>query len=186
MKKVLLFSAFLGFSALVSAQKKGEMPKVQIPKFEMTDQQEVVYTEVVAQAGNPADLYARLQKWFNTYYKNPTEVIREKKDNESIAGKGRFRLMDVNAETGAKTPGGIIAYNISVSVKEGKYKYEITKVSHQQSSYFGIENWIKENTEGYRFQTANYLVQTNEEIRNIIKDLKKVMAQPLDTKKEDW
>jgi hypothetical protein len=186
MKKILFLSLAVLFSYTSFAQKKGEMPKVQIPKFKYNEQNEVVYTEVVATAGSATDLYLRLQKWFNAYYKNPNEVIKEKKENESIVGKGKYRLFDVNAENGSKTPGGILNYTITVSVKEGKYRYEITKVSNQQTSYYGIENWIKENTDGYRFQTANYLVQADEELNKLIKDLKKVMSTPIENKKEDW
>ncbi len=186
MKKILCIASICLVSMSAFSQKKGEMPKVQIPTFQYNDQKEVAYVEVVAVTASQADLYLRLQKWFNSYYKNPNEVIKEKKENDVIVGKGKYRLNDVNAETGSKTPGGILNYNITVSVKEGKYRYEITKVSHQQSSYYGIENWIKENTEGYRFQSANYLVQADEELKNVIKDLKKVMATPIEVKKDDW
>lgn len=187
MKNIILISLCTLFSLSGIAQsKKGEMPKVQIPNFKYDDKNEVIYTEVIETSGTSQDLYMRLQRWFSNYYKNPNEVIKEKKENESILGKGKYRLFDVNAENGSKTPGGILNYTILVSVKDGKYRYEITKVSHQQASYFGIENWIKENTEGYRFLTANYLVQADEELKRLIKDLKKVMATTIEAKKEDW
>ncbi len=187
MKKYIFLALMLSVQWSVFSQKKSEPAKVSIPSFKLSDQNEVLYTEVVlAENVSQQELYNRALSWFNKYYKNPAEVIKSKKENESIEGKGRFRINDVNAETGSKTPGPIVNYNITISLKEGRYKYDITKINQQAASYLGIEKWIQENSSGYRFLTANYLVQVDEEIKKAIAELKKAMSANSTPANTDW
>ncbi len=187
-KSTLLLAISIVLTITTFAQKKkNQQPPVEIPTFNMTSNSTVEYSEVVEVTGSAADLYKKALDWFNTYYKNPSSVIREKKEGESIKGKGKFRIYDVNQETGSKTPSnGMMMYDITISLKDGKYRYVIEKITQKSSSFVGIEKWINENTDAQRFLTANYLVQVDKELKNVASKLKAHMAANNSSKSSDW
>ena len=177
---------FLGILAgNLSAQKKGE---VAVPEFNKDSETgKVTYKEVVEVSGTSTQLYEKGLAWFNTYYKSPTSVIKEKNPEKGqIKGFGRYRLNVVDQKSGAKTPKGQANYDITISFKDGKYRYEITNIIWKQASRFPMEKWISENEKKFNWQYANYLIQVDEGMQELIDNLKAHMAKSDAAKSDDW
>lgn len=186
MKKICLFVVILALPLAIVAQKKGE-EKIQAPKMPADAETKLItYTHVIETQGTAADLYKRGMKWFNTNYKNPTDVIRETEDGKKILGKARFTIYSNDAKTGTQLNDGVVMYDITLQFKEGKCKYEITKINWKKPSYYGIEKWVDENNKTYNAVLASYLVQTDEYFQDLISKLKKAITTPETKKSDDW
>lgn len=186
MKKLIsiafLFTVFhAGFS-----QKKGE-EKVQAPKMPVDKETNMItYSAVIETPGTTEELYKRGLKWFNANYKNPTDVIRETEEGKKIHGKARFTIYSNDLKTGAQLNDGVVMYDITLQFKEGKCKYEITKINWKKPSYYGIEKWVEENNKAYNTVLSSYLVQTDEYFSDLITKLKKAIATAETKKSDDW
>jgi hypothetical protein len=116
-----------------------------IPNFPIDEVTEMVtYSDVVEVEGVTAnDLYDLALEWINDYYKNSSSVMQVKdKENGVLEGKHSFYVMkDVN---GSQVKGDLIKYMFTIRVRDGRYKYTITKINVQKSAYYGIENWIQD------------------------------------------
>ncbi len=175
-----------GFGIVTARQKQQE---IQAPVMPTDPNTKLVTYAAVDEVKNTGknELFKRASGWFNTYYKNPTEVIREKDTVAlKIVGKPRFRIYSPPNEKGVKMDAGIVQYTITVAVKEGKYKYEITEINWKQQSYYPIEKWIEQKD---KYKSNNYyLYQTDSIITNdVIKNLQHAMrTAPKVIDKDNW
>ena len=146
------------------------------------------YTEVVPVKGvSTSVLYKRALEWFNTYYKNPTDVIRENDSAKgAIVGKSRFKIYNAADKKGLKTDAGLVMYTINVNIREGRYKYEVTEINKKAASYAPVEAWLDTASRSYTTAYVGYLEQIDTEIRNTIESLKKAMSTAPPVKKDDW
>ena len=146
------------------------------------------YTEVVQLKGvSTTVLYKRALTWFNTFYKNPSDVIRENDSTKgTISGKSRFKIYNAPDKTGLKTDAGLVMYTINVSVREGRYKYEITELNQKAASYTPLERWLDTSSRTYTKAYVGYLEQVDTEVREAIDNLKKAMSTAPPVKKDDW
>ncbi len=100
----------------------------------------VTYTSVIQVDGvNKEELYTRAKKWFATTYKSAKDVIQlDDKENGEIIGKGNFNISYY-------TRNPIINHTISISIKDGKFKYKITdfRYSDNQNETFLVEDFPK-------------------------------------------
>lgn len=100
----------------------------------------VTYTNVIQVDGtNKDELYSRAKKWFATMYKSANDVIQlDDKENGEIIGKGNFKISYY-----ARNP--IINHTITISIKDGRFKYVITDLVYSdiQGDKFPIENFPK-------------------------------------------
>src|ERR1035437_5313090 len=135
-----------------------------------------------------SELYKREWKWFNSFYKNPTDVIRSADSVEGrIVGKARFMIYsDLKAQP--KIEGGLVMYTITVSAREGRYKYEITAFNWKQNSYYPIERWQDTKSPSYMKVYDSYIIQTNDYVTDLISKLTTAMSLPSQTKsnKDNW
>lgn len=148
----------------------------------------ITYSSVVEVPGvAPAELYKRCEAWMMAYYKNPTEVIRER-DTASykIVAKPRFRIANETLEGNAKTDAGLVQYTLTVAAREGRFKYTISEINWKQASYFPIERWV-EQKDRYK-QNNYYLYQTDSVMeRGVIPALEKAMkTAPVKSNKDNW
>jgi len=193
MKKKLIVLPLLMLLILVSVntfaqKKKKKKDEIELvpPTFVMKEGK-VVYSEVVTQAGvSPEELHKRCFKWFNTFYKNPGGVIKENVANQKIKGKGKFHLYLVDGNTGTNTRAGLMAYTIEIGLKDGKYRYNITRINKKAQSFYGIEKLIAANENEYKMSYASYLIQTDKYMKDLIDNLKKSMASSTEKKSDDW
>ena len=148
----------------------------------------ISYSSVIDVPGTPKnELYRRGLAWFNSYYKNPTEVIRDKDTVAfKIVGKPRFRITNEPDNKGLKTDGGVVQYTITVACKDNRAKCTLTELNWKQASYYPIEKWVEQKD---RYKVNNYyLWQTDsmmkkEVLPEVVKALK---TAPKRSTKDDW
>lgn len=166
-------------------KKKGEV-ELTPPTFVMKEGK-VIYSEVVTQEGiSPEELHKRCFTWFNAFYKNPGGVIKENVANQKIKGKAKFPLYLEDANTGINSRSGLMNYTIVVAIKDGKYKYDITRINKKAQSFLGIEKLIASNEKEYKMAYVTYMIQTDKYMKDLIENLKKSMASSTEKKSEDW
>lgn len=184
----ITFTAFTFSTAQAQKKrKKGEEePIIQLPTFNKNEAGEVYYSAVTETTGKAPDVYKKAMGWFNSYYKSPSTIIKERKENELIKGVGRMRLMGKATESGARAGTGIMLYDILVYAKDGRYKYELKNFRMKGSTAIAIEKMIKDTEMNYNRATADYLVQVEENQGKIIASLKKAMVGKAPAKKEAW
>lgn len=187
----ILFSIIICLFVLatpLAAQKNKQQPIV-IPELPVDSTTGLYsYVKVVEVAGiNKSDLYQRAFSWANTFYKNPADVIREKNSEDGkLLIKARFKIFNEADKKGVITGAGDVMYTLNLGLKDGKYRYEITKIGWQQTSAFPIERWKDTSSPSFSPSYPYYLKQTDEEIRKIIASLEKAMSAQAKEKKEDW
>ena len=192
MQRILLIAALvLAATATGFAQKKKDIPPPPPPpELPMdNDTKKITYTEVVDVPGASAEqIYQRAMAWFKTYYKNPTEVIRENDSlKHSITGKPRFRVSNPPDKEGTKTDAGLVQYTITVAAKDGRFKYELTEFNWKQNSYYAIEKWYDTAMPSCTPAMNEYLLQTDNYAKTTIADLKNAVTNEKRVKsKDDW
>lgn len=148
----------------------------------------ITYQGVVEVPGvNKEELYMRINDWFQTYYKNPKEVIRE---NDSlkfiITGKPRFRLLSPPNKEGVKIGGNNLAqYTITVAARDGRFRYELTNFNWIQPSYYACEKWLDTKATSYLPVFNDYLQQLDEKAIEEITSLKSALMKAKSLKDKD-
>jgi len=193
MKKKLIVLPLLMLFMMVSTntfaqKKKKKKDEIELvpPAFVMKEGK-VVYSEVVTQAGvSPEELHKRCFTWFNAFYKNPGGVIKENVANQKIKGKARLPLFLIDGNTGTNTRSGLMNYSIEIGLKDGKYRYNITRINKKAQSFLGIEKLIAANEKEYKMAYVSYMIQTDKYMKDLIDNLKKSMASSTEKKSDDW
>jgi len=149
---------------------------------------QAIVKEVVEVPGaTQAELFDRALAWINKFYPNPTGVIQSKNiETGEIVGKAQFRLQGKDKK-GVETNDGFVGYTMTLSFKDGKFKYEITRIHWKQTSYWDISKWMDKKAAEYddvRYQS--YLEQANKYFDNLKLELKKAVKTPPVKKKDDW
>ena len=182
------FAAILTTGAAIGQGNPVTAPKM--PIDEVTNL--ITYTDVVEEPGmNKDTLYNRALRWYKTFFKNPVEAIK-KTDAEARTINGGYRFKIQRPEPGSKkTPApmveaGTVNYKINVMCKDGKFKYEVTNISWQQTSYYPIERWMDTKAGNYDPNYANYLAQTDKFIKEMVKSLETAIETDPVKKKDDW
>jgi hypothetical protein len=191
-KRLFIISALTVFSILTAYSQK-ETPN--LPIDSLTNK--ITYTEVVSvdSSAKKQELFSRAREWFAKAYKSSTNVIQmEDKESGKIIGKALMQVY--HKAMGREYPSGYINYTISIYLKDGRYKYEITDFYHTGQpggvpAYGACEDMIKTTLKamGVSYQkTFNYyLFQMDNNIKNLIVDLKAAMiVKVANTKKDNW
>ena len=171
--RVFIFFFVIAFSA--QSQKQEQTPSVQLPIDSIT--RLITYEGVLQATGIKADvLYNRALSFFKSQYKNYREVIRESDSLKfKIAGRPRFKIYNVPDKEGLRTDAGIIQYDIKVSAKDGRFKYELTEFNWKQQSYYAAERWMDTKSLSYSLAYAEYLKQLDQYANDLIKKLSDAM-----------
>ncbi|MFM9946077.1 MAG: DUF4468 domain-containing protein [Bacteroidia bacterium] len=156
-----------------------------IPVDEETKQ--ALITEVIEVSGaTQAELYDRAMVWINKFYPNPTGFIQSKDPaTGEIVGKAQFRITSTDKK-GTESFDGMVGYTIKLNFKDGKFKYEISKINWKQASYYDVSKWMNTKDQYYKEVYQGYLQQTNTYFDNLKADLKKAVKSPPAKKKDDW
>ncbi|MBN2669253.1 MAG: DUF4468 domain-containing protein [Bacteroidales bacterium] len=145
----------------------------------------ISYNNVVEVSGTADELYNKAHRWFFSYYKNPTNVVKESA-NQKIVAKPRFKILNPADKNGVQTMAGIVLYSFTVEFKEGRFRYEITNVEWQQNSKYPIERWMDKTSPSYNEKYNYYLEQVDKEMKLVVDALTKAMLQAEKTQKSDW
>ena len=172
-----------------SAQKKKEepLPVPQLPFDNITNK--ITYEEVVDAPGKSADeLHQKILSWFRTYYKNPSEKIRENDSiNKSLTGKVRFPISNPPDKEGTKTDAGLVLYTIIIAAKDGRFKYTLTDFNWKQNSNYPCERWYDTALPSHTPAMDEYLRQTDNYAKSTVADLKNSITNERPVKnKDDW
>lgn len=133
------------------------------------------------------DLYNKALAWANAFFKNPTDVIREKnQDAGKIVCKARFKIQNEKDKSGFASDAGVVQYTLTLMVKDGRYRFQLSAFNWKQLSYYPIERWLDSSSPTYNPSYAYYLIQVNDYAYNLIADLEKFMAMKKKEKKDDW
>lgn len=162
----------------------------------------ITYTEVVYVDSlvNKQELFSRAREWFAKAYKSSTNVIQmEDKENGKLVGKALMAVQFKAFIGNQYFPGGYINYTISIYIKHGRYKYEVTDFYHtgeyvqnQKIPDGGpCEKMITE-TKGfwgnsYKKTYLLFLYQMDNNIKALIESLKTALStKGLNPQKNDW
>lgn len=143
----------------------------------------------VNEVGNTTatELYQRALIWASTFYKNPTDVIRERDSiNGTILCKARFKISNPADKKTPVTDAGNVMYSLKLQFKEGRYRYELTEINWKQQSYFAAERWMDKASSSYQPNFESYLQQTQTEVNRILASLEKAMSTATSANTDDW
>jgi len=148
----------------------------------------ITYTKVTELSNtSTGEMYQRALQWANTFYKNPTDVIRERDSvNGSILCKARFKMMNPADKNGVITDAGNVMYSLKIQFKEGRYRYELSEINWKQQSYFAAERWMDKKSSAYKPVYDFYLQQTETEVQRVLQSLEKAMSTKAAAKTDDW
>lgn len=185
---ILSILAFTNIQNRAFAQKKGEIV-YQAPNVPVDDATKLInYTKVVTLEGKKAtEIYEKALRWVNSYYKNPTEVLREKSAEETkFLVKGRSKYLNPADKNGVETQAGILQYSIVFQAKDGRFKYEIKDWNIKSQSYEPVEFWMDKTAPTYNAKYALYLTQLHELAKEIEKSLNDFMKKPETAPAKEW
>ena len=192
--KIIKINCFLFFFAAcfslitVAQNKTSQQTSFTVPKMPIDNESKLInYHGVVEVPGTQAELYKRALAWFNSYYKNPVEKLRNADSvNYKIEGFIRFKIYNPENKDGLKTDAGMVQYSILLDFKDGKFRYSITNLNWKQTSYYAIEKWLDKNDKYYTPFFDFYLIQTDDEAKQVIKDISSYMKKPPVKKQDNW
>ena len=142
----------------------------------------IIYSGVVTiDSAKAGDLYSRAKNFLAHEYKSSKAVIQvDDKDGGQIVGKGNFSVI-INVGFGIKAD-YVVDHTISIFVKDGKYKYEISELvfnyplsKYSQASEVPLEQYLGSSKK----RDIQTLDESNKKIISLIEDLKKGMSTPL-------
>jgi hypothetical protein len=184
-KKIIVSLFLLSFLSINSFSQTTSTA----PKFVFDAESKLIsYNKVVELGtGTKDELFNKAIGWCNMFYKNPADVIREKKQEDGlIVCKARFKISNPPDKKGVVTDAGIVQYTLRLFFKDGRYKYDLTEFNWKQTSYFAAEKWLDKKSSSYVPEYDFYLQQLNENANQIIQDLEKGMKGSSAIKKNDW
>ncbi|HET6243262.1 MAG: DUF4468 domain-containing protein [Bacteroidetes bacterium] len=178
---------FLFVSISIAQKNKQALPVA--PQMPVNEESKLIsYSAVVELKAAPDELYKRGINFFSSNYKNTADVLKKQDEaNGEIEGVARFKIRNPADKDGVESEAGMVSYSINLKLKDGKYKYEFTKINWKQTSYYGIEKWMDKSSPSYKSNYDYYLIQVDEQIKKLVEELTKAMQKPsVQSKKADW
>ena len=110
--------AVLASISSIRAQNNNTTTAAPVPVDPITKM--ITYEGVVEVKGAAAKtLYKRSLEWFNSNYKNPTDVIRENDESgNKIVGKHRFKITNPPDKSGVRGDAGLVQYTVTLASRE--------------------------------------------------------------------
>lgn len=181
---ILLFVAAIALNLSVFSQKE-EYQEPNLPIDQVTKL--ITYSKMFDVSASKDSLYKKGKKWFYTYYKNPTGVIKSDDGaNGKISGKHQFKVLNPADKKGIKTMRGIVKYTITTQFKENKARIIITDLNLESTSYTPIEKWMDKSAAGFTTKNYFYLSQVDSLINEVTSNFETFMKDAGNVKKDDW
>lgn len=80
---------------------------------------------------------------------------------------------------------GLVNYNLTLDLKDNKYRYTFTRFSLKGTAFNPIETWLDSTNKEWFPTRYNNLKEVDEQINEIIKNLKEGMKPKANTT-DDW
>jgi hypothetical protein len=184
------YSAFLIILFAVSAQAQKKPVTRTAPVMPINPETKLItYSKVVPDsAATKIELRKRAEAWINSFYANPTEVMRERDTvAQKIVCKPRFKLMTEPDKENFSKEAGKMQYTLTLQFKDGRYKYDLSEINWKQLSYYPIERWMDSTAAGYSKDYVYYLIEADSIVKTVLADLEKNMKiNTVKPKKPDW
>lgn len=212
MKKIIIFAVLISLCGFSFSEKIVWKDPNAKELFPMDANGKIAFTEIVEMPSMNKDaLYSRAYEWFAKTFNSAQSVIQmQDKENGKIVGKALIPvtvIMEVPLDQpkfSTTINAGVVNYTLSISVKDGKYKYEVTDFFHNDRNESGFGSggdlsnekpeWGKggiDDPEGAPIRDAlnksywrQIKRQTDENIKALIENLKAFMAGQ--TIKDNW
>ena len=178
MKKLFVFTLVFFFT-IINAQENTLISYSEVVKVDSTRTSD--------------ELYQQTKMWFVDVFKNSKAVIQlEDNANKTVIGEASFRYSS-RIFFGCATTVGKIKYKISITCKDGRYKYEISNFYHEGKSFdFGYITIAEDPNVKFGFTSTRFKVyqemkdDIKKEIVPLIVNLKEYMNQNKISAKEEW
>ncbi|KFF26857.1 DUF4468 domain-containing protein [Chryseobacterium vrystaatense] len=177
--KSLFFVLFSLFFCLINSQENNVVNYSEVVKLDSTRK--------------AADLYAQTKMFFVDAFKNSKAVIQlEDPTNKIVIGEASFPYRS-RYLIGSGTTIGKISYKISISCKDGRYKYDIGNFNHEgKSMSFGYITTAEDpqnkfGPTGTRIKVYKEMKEKIAvEVEPLIMFLKQFMNESKASSSEDW
>ncbi|MFH1118713.1 MAG: DUF4468 domain-containing protein [Bacteroidota bacterium] len=151
----------------------------QLPRSQTTNK--ICYTDIITldTTFKRNLLFSNASEWFAKTYKSSKDVIQlSDREGGKIVGKAAMKVY--HKALGTDNFSGYVNYTISIYVKEGKFKYEITDFTHSGApagSYGNAEGWYTRDGKMWRKYFDYYLQQIDQNTKSLIGELKQSMMK---------
>lgn len=157
---------------------------------QLVNYSEVVKTDSLRKAD---DLYSQTKMWFVDAFKNSKYVIQlDDNVNKTIIGEGEIPYSS-GIFIGSATTIGVIKFKISISAKDGRYKYDIGNFNHVGRTFsFGYITTAEDPEIKFGFTSTRIKVykeikdKISLNIEPLIISLKEYMKENKVSTKQDW
>jgi hypothetical protein len=161
MKKLVVVAAMSFIGAALKAQMPYDSAKGR-----------VIYTEVVQVSGAPTKdvIYTGIRAWFAQKYNSATHVLKmDDKENGTLICKAIDKVTPQLSLGG--TVNFSVSYTLSIMIKDGRYKYEITEFQVDDKNR--IEEYLNPVNKRAAKLLNQIVEQTDNDMRALIASLKK-------------
>lgn len=181
MKNLILVSLAFLFSYTLMAQPT-PMPKMPIDESTKL----ITYQDVVMVKGTKDELFTRAIAWVNSFYPNAIDVTKVRDlENGKIECVARYKLFNIDKKGEKIATNFIIQYNLTIELKDDKYKYTITGLNVKAASKQPFEKWLTPSYVDCSPNCETYMAQTDEYMKKLLADLKDKM-KPVVKKNDNW
>lgn len=160
-------------------------------------QDPITYSEVIeVSVVDKTELFIRGREWFNDNFKSSKDVLQiTDKESGELSGKGIMKVDYIFKYMGERKFTTDVKFQMSVWVKDEKYKYEITNfyiLGDEGNIEFGLITTSNETTKtapGYNAKKLNEMYvsikqEVDSKVKLLIDDLKMKMSKK--SKSSDW
>lgn len=153
----------------------------------------ITYVEVIEQEESGSDsLYIRAKRWAQARFSknNDKTLFEEDKKNQKLVINGVLPAFRYNSKY-TKRSIGKYQFQMTVWIKEGRYKYQITRLVHEgikpnkgvpDRNYFEYYYTSPKNVKGY----DQLLRDADTDIKKLMADFVKSMKDPVIVDEDDW
>lgn len=115
------------FVALIVFGQRNSTPE--LPYDEQSGR--IAFSDVVhvSDSASADEIYVRAREWFARTYRSSMDVLQmDDRESGRIIGKASFSV--THRALGANYPSGYFRYTISIHVRDGRYRYEVSDFYH--------------------------------------------------------
>jgi len=184
-KNTLFFSCLFFLICLTATAQTEEYKEPTLPINQ--DTKLITYNKVVEVSANKDSLFKKGKKWFYTFYKNPTGVIKEEDAaNGKIAGKHQIKILNPIDKKGIQTMRGIVKYSVTTQFQDNKARIVISDINIESASYTPVEKWLDKTDPSFTTKNYFYFTQIDSIINGVTLNFEKFIKEANKVKKDEW